>query len=205
MQKYSKKHSSWQVIDENELHFIIDAIIKGKDIPRCKYKKFIRIRNAFMIYLAYTLGLRPKECRCIKLSDIRRQKLYIPADNNKQRNNDVIPLPDIIFYKIQIYITALKEFFDNPIYLFPKRDNEPIDRGSHIRFFREASRRAGFPGLTLYSLRHSFGTNAYLRFHDIPKVGVLIRHYDFQYRTTLRYIHTASPIMREELLNELYN
>lgn len=194
-----------RVITEDELILIVKQMLKGTRITKQKYHIFARTRNASMCIFSYYLGLRPKECRCIKLSDFRGKRLYIPAENNKQRNNDVIPIPDFLFTKLLNYIDYLKTTFPNSIYLFPKRDLKPLDRGSHIRFFRYASRRVGIYNVSLYSLRHSFGTNCYLKLRDIQKTAILLRHYDCSCRTTMRYIHTASPVMREELFQELYN
>jgi integrase len=212
-----------QSISEEELKKIILAILKGNPKYKnlSKEKKFIRLRNIFMIFIQYYMGLRPKEARKIKLKhiDFQNKILFIPAENNKQRNQDNMPIPDIVFNVLLNYIYELKKIFKNSIWLFPnKYGNDCIDRGSHIRFFTLALLKSNLlqksycdkqnnlrNNLTLYSLRHSFGTNVYSKLKDIKKTASLLRHYDFQCRSTLIYIHTTQNQNRRDLFAEVYN
>ncbi len=171
-----------------------------------------------MLILQYYLGLRPMEARCIKLAHIKNKILYIPAENNKQRFQDTLPIPYFIYMKLISYINFRNKFFSNKDYLFPKKDNLPLDRGSHIRFFNFILKKCNLyqksyndkknnarGNLTLNSLRHSFGTFAYSKLHDIKQVACLLRHHDFLCRSTLIYIHTDENRNKLDLFDEIYN
>jgi len=212
-----------QIITQKQLSKILCSILTKKSKYKIsEHKKFLRIRNAFMIYSSYILGLRPMETRCIKVEHInlKEKTLFIPAENNKQRNQDTIPLPYFLYMNLISYIKNLYKFYPHSIWLFPDfhDSNECIDRGTHIRFFDEALKDAGLyqisytdkqgnkkRSLTLYSLRHSFGTNAYEKLGDLRKTANLLRHYDFLCRTTMVYIHTTESKSRRDLYNQLFS
>lgn len=209
MPKKPKKIPS--TITEEQLKKILAEILKRKN--------FVAKRNALMIVLSYYLGLRPKETRCIKIHDINfeEKNIFIPAENNKQRNEDYFPVPDFILKPIFNYIKKIPK---KTPWLFPNKNNfqQPLDRSTHRKFFNKAITKTGMNkisyidaqgkprhSLTLYSLRHSFGTFAYMKLKDIPKTSSLLRQYDFSFRTTLRYIHTANKIQRKTIMSEIYD
>jgi len=211
------------VLTEENINCILQSLLIGNPNQKVhsKDRLFSRVRNYFMVYLALGLGLRPKETRMIKISDIdfKEHSLYIPPSNNKQRQEDSLPIPYFVFDKLTIYLSYLRKIDKETVWLFPNTKNysEPIDRSTHIRFFRTALRRCklyriayideqGKPrgNLSLYSLRHSFGTYAYKKLKDIPKTASLLRHYDWQYRSTLVYSHTLSRVSRKSLFEQIY-
>ena len=187
--------------------------------------EFIEMRDATMVWLAYNLGLRPKETRLIKMDDLNleKQELYIPAENNKQRQQDVMPIPDFLFKSICKYLSLRNRYFYGSQWLFPREgitnEDLPVNRSTHSCMFRKALikaelykvaykdagnlKRANF---NLYSLRHSFASRVYDRTnHDIKKTALCLRHYDWQFRTTMRYIHTTNGTTRKGLMEELFN
>ncbi|OGJ12411.1 hypothetical protein A3K82_02605 [Candidatus Pacearchaeota archaeon RBG_19FT_COMBO_34_9] len=207
-----------EIITEEQLKKIIIEIAKTEK------NKFIAMRNVMMFLMGYYLGLRPGEIRCIKISDINfeNQTLFIPAENNKQRNeeND-FPLPDFIIDLLSNYI---KNIPFKTAWLFPcywnreRKKDVPVHRRVHQKAFTEVARRLGMLrvsyideqgkpryNLTLYSFRHRFGDYCYEKFnYDIKKTAMMLRHYDASCKTTLRYVHTANRVKRRELMNEIY-
>jgi len=95
---------------------------------------------------------------------------------------------------------------------FPSvRNGERIDRGTFSRNFKKSVKLAGLLkisyidkqnnpryNITLYTLRHSFATQVYLKTHDIKKLALMLRHYDFWCRSTLVYIHTAERLDKKK-------
>lgn len=215
-----------QTISEKDLFRIINFIlIKAKKSPSA-YKRFTGYRDSTIIFLCYFMGLRPKECKNIRVEDINFEEhtLFIPAMNNKQRNSDSFPIPDFCLNVILSYLDKRQEFFRTKEgWLFPAMDIrtrriKEISRGTLMRNFSLVLKKLGLlrvsyidkqghrkVNLTLYSLRHSFGTNVYSKNRDIRKTAVLLRHYDFLCRSTMVYIHTTQNKTREDLFKEVYS
>ena len=207
-----------QIITQEQLRKLILETSKEKN-------KFVAMRNTIMFLLGYYLGLRPREIRCIKISEINfeNKTLFIRAENNKQRNeeND-FPLPDFILNLLLDYIKKIpfKTIWLFPNYWNPERKKDvPVHERVHQRAFTEIARRLnllkisyidaqGKPryNLTLYSFRHRFGDYCYEKFsYDIKKTAMMLRHYDPSCRATLGYVHTAKRVRRRELMNQLYS
>lgn len=208
-----------QTINRKEFQKIIQTILNKN--THCLKTNFIKKRNALMITLQYFLGLRPKEARAIKIYDIdfEGEFLYIPPENNKQRNPDKFPIPSFLCIMIEKYILEKNKIYKKNPWLFPstRRKDCCIERGTHMRFFRDTLRKANLlrpvykdaknnirANLTLYSLRHSFGTRAMEILKDLRKVANLLRQYDFFCRSTLIYVHTANNNSRKEMLGLIY-
>ncbi len=213
-----------QTITEKEFYKITATLFKNpkrRKLP--PYQKFTRIRNFMIFSLCFYLGLRPKESKDIKVEHINfsEKTLYIPAENNKQRNQDILPIPDFILRKIRSYLQLKNKFFKESAWLFPAKyssnRNKNLSRGTLIKAWNDCLKKSGMLyksytdsngkpryNLTLYSLRHSFGTFSFEKLKDIKKVGSLLRHYDFQCRSTLRYIHTTQNSTRKNLFEEVY-
>lgn len=181
---------------------------------------FTAIRDITMYRFIYYNGLRPRECFNAKISylNFQEETFFIPAIANKQRNQDKIPLPKFLMPELRKYLKLRNKYYPNSSYLFPSTKSEKtIDRGTIIRQFRKAVKDAGllelsyidkqgFPryNITLYSLRHSYGTIVYTKTKDIRKTALLLRHRDFWCRSTLIYIHTAERLAQKELVNQIF-
>lgn len=211
-----------QTISLEQLKKILFVIMTDKnknDIT--PIRKFYRFRSCMMIYMSYFMGLRPKEVYAAKLEHLNMEKkaLYIPAENNKQRNEDLMPIPEPLIKNLIKYLELRKIYFPNNIWLFPscRFKKEHIDRSSYEHIFRRAVKLAGFyqvsyidkknlkrGNLTLYSLRHSFGSSIYEKTKDIRKTAIMLRHYDWQYRSALLYIHTTEQKSRKDMFDEIF-
>lgn len=207
-----------QIITEEQIIKII--LFTKKHTGQCS-RGFVSLRNIVMFLVGYHLGLRPAEIRKMKISHLNFEEktLFIPAENNKQRNEESdFPLPDFI---CEILFNYIKKIPFKTEWMFPSFRNPElcIDARNHQRAFTEISRRLnllyvcyldrqGNPryNLNLYSFRHRFGDFAYEKFgYDIKKTAKMLRHYDASCKTTLRYVHTAHKVERRELMNELYS
>ncbi len=214
-----------QAITEEDFNKITSAILtepKPKNIgPEIFY--FRQFRNCMMFFLMFYLGLRPKECYAAKLDylNLDKETLFIPAENNKQRNSDFIPLPNFILPILVKYLEVRNSLFKISSWLFPSdnwKHNSHLDTCFVAGVFKRAVKKANLyqigyidpngrkiPTLTPYSLRHSFGSRVYEKTHDIKKTANLLRQYDWQCRSALIYIHTTQNKGRKELLDEIYS
>lgn len=210
-----------QIVKEKTFLAMVSEYIKKSKRNLSKKEQFARVRNAIIFLICYYQGFRPKEAKDIKLEhiDFLNQMVYIPAENNKQRNQDIFPLQKNILEKIKEYIVYKNKFFDKSDWLFPSlRDSsKPVYRGTLIRAFtqmisifnlkqisyidKQGNKRLN---LSIYSLRHSFGTNAMHKIKDVKQVARLMRHYDPQCRSTYIYIHTDQMLSRKDLLCQVY-
>lgn len=173
-----------------------------------------------IIFVMYHTGVRPREITRAKLEylDITKGTLYIPGGNNKQREDDIIPLTDFVIQVLYQYLEIRKGHSCNGCpWLFPNISGQPIDRSTLAQLFKRAVKKAGLyklsyidkqghprGNLSLYSLRHSFATNAYLKLKDIRKVALLLRHRDYSCRSTMRYLHSAQELKYKDILDEVY-
>jgi integrase len=181
---------------------------------------FTRFRNVISWCLEYYNGLRPKESSNIKIEDlnITEKEIYIPAENNKQRNQDYMPIRNDLLDKLIAYLKLRDKMFPNSPYLFPSTWNseKPVYRGTLMRAFVVALEKANFKktsyndskgnkrlNFSQYSLRHSFGTFAMHSVKDNKQVAKLLRHYDPQCRSTYIYTHTDQMLSRRELLEKV--
>jgi len=180
--------------------------------------KFLRARNLLMCIMCYTAGFRPKEVYNAKLEhlNLSERTLYIPAENNKQRNQDYAPLPNSLIEPLKKYLAVRPD----SIWLFPSAGKTGhICRSSFAKFFRDALKKSKLYQVSyikknngkelkmsvynVYSLRHSFGVNTMDKLHDPRKVALLLRHYDEQLRSVWVYIHTLSKNKRKGIMDSL--
>lgn len=214
-----------RVITEEEFLLLLKTIkedekekVFGKD-----YQDFCKIRDITIYCMMMGLGLRPRECYEAKVRDINlnKREWIIPFYNNKQRQTDVIQLPDFIFRILYGYMEKRIVYgFQDSEWLFPTRhfrSKGKLSRNSINIKFKYYCQKAGLLNLTYidangqmrgdlhpYILRHSFGTRAYEKLGDINKVRILMRHRDLRCRATFLYVHLNDNLKRGEYLEKLY-
>ena len=211
-------------VRKNELNKILYGILDNGS----GYKKdlFIRLRNVFMVYFAYCLGLRPGECFRAKIEHINleKQEMYIPASHNKQRQSDLLFFPDFLIPQLEAYLKERNKRFPESEWMFPTRSIDRgdakgrMERSQFGKIFRDAIKKAGLyqvsyidaqglkrANLNVYSLRHGFGTRCYEKTKDLKQTSILMRHKDCSMRSTLMYVHLSEDKERKRLINEVYN
>lgn len=185
---------------------------------------FIARRDLLMYQIMYYHGFRPGECRLIKLSDInfREKTLFIPAQNNKERQQALIHILDFIFEKIKDYLDKrdFKSKWLFPSYLnkIRKRDKVVDPRTVQLNFNKRMKKlnllhvsyydKGGFAryDLNIYSFRKRFGTFAYLKFdYDVERADEVMRHEDQTHRSLWPYVKFAKEVMGKHLVLSLYN
>jgi len=174
-----------------------------------------------MILFSYILGLRPKECYCaeIKHLDLINNYIYIPSKNNKQRQDDFIPIPNFLLEKLIYYLKLRNKYHKNSKWLFPNRKDEHITLFHFHWILREALKKSdkcfikyfdkkGIPryNLNLYSLRHGFGTKVMKKTDlNLFKTAIALRHKDSKLRTTMKYVHIVDSFERKNIMIEVYS
>ena len=157
------------------------------------------LRTNAMLYLAYTLGLRPKEISRIKLDDISFKTSAITLRERKNCNPVVLPLPEDAVKAIAAYIIGARpDTSQRVLFLYLKPDYKPLT-GNHVaREISACMKRAGLS--SSYWLRHTYAQNLLEKDVSIFEIKEMMGHENIQ--TTRKYLHINIKLMREALFNE---
>jgi len=153
-----------------------------------------------MIYLAYTLGLRPKEISLISLKDISfaQKKIRLP-----DRKNTVplrLPLPDDVIKAIVVYVThARPQVKHRALFVTLTAPYRPISYYTVSHDISACLHRAGISE-SAYCLRHTYAQNLLEAGASIFQLKEMLGHDRIQ--TTQRYIHVHTQLMRKGLFDE---
>jgi len=158
------------------------------------------IRCNAMIYLAYTLGLRPTEISLISLGDIAFVKKEIRLPNRKNTVPLCLPLPEEALKAIVVYVTHVRPQVNHrTLFVNLTAPYRPI---SHYTVSYDISTCLHKTGITesAYSLRHTYAQNLLEAGASIFQLKEMLGHDRIQ--TTQRYIHVHTSLMRKRLFDE---
>ena len=153
-----------------------------------------------MIYLAYTLGLRPMEISLISLDDISFAKKEIRLVNRKNTVPLRLPLPVETLKAIVAHMaharhqTNLRALFVT--FTAPYR---PVSRYTVSYDISTCLHKTGISE-SAYCLRHTYAQNLLEAGASIFQVKEMLGHDRIQ--TTQRYIHVHTQLMRKALFDE---
>jgi site-specific recombinase XerD len=158
------------------------------------------IRTCAMVYLAYTLGLRPNEISKITLDDISFSDGNLRVPDRKTQDPVVLPLPEMTIKAIAVYIatvrpqTSLRQLFltcQNPI--------KPVSSNTVVYYVGKAMKDAGLTG-SAYWLRHTYAQNLLKIGRSIFEIKEMLGHQNIQ--SSQVYLHIDTKLMRKVLFNE---
>lgn len=145
------------------------------------------LKHRVLIGLIYSAGLRLKEVRHLRQSDIDFDRMQIHIRQTKYNKDRYVPLSPMIARGLKKYYYALKPidwvFNGKSIgsQLSPKGVQWPV---------REAVKKAGITKqASVHTLRHSYATHLLESGMDIDTVSKLLGHAHLT--TTLEYLHVA--------------
>jgi len=158
------------------------------------------LRTNAMVYLAYTLGLRPKEISLISLDDIAFEKEEIILPNRKNTNPLRLPLPEETLKAIVAYMAnARTQTNHRALFVNITAPYRPISHGSVSHDISTCLHKAGISE-SAYCLRHTYAQNLLEAGASIFQVKEMLGHDRIQ--TTRRYIHVHTQLMRKRLFDE---
>ena len=153
-----------------------------------------------MIYLAYTLGLRPGEISLISLGDIAFAKKEIRIPNRKNTVPMRLPLPDEALKAIVVYVThARPQIKHRALFVTLTAPHRPISHYTVSHDISVCLHKAGISE-SAYALRHTYAQNLLEAGASIFQVKEMLGHDRIQ--TTQRYIHIHTRLMRKRLFDE---
>ena len=159
-----------------------------------------QIRTYAMLYLAYTLGLRPKEISLLSLDDISFSKKEVRIGNRKNTLPMTLPLPEDTIKAIAAYIVGVRPKSDyRTLFLSLRAPYAPLCRANVVQTITRCMRRAQVPGSS-YWLRHTYAKNLLEQGASVFEIKEMLGHECLQ--STENYLHVHITQMREVLLDE---
>lgn len=145
---------------------------KGNLTPN-KHVKFLR--DAAMLELAYSSGLRASEIVNLRVGDIDLNGLFVKAKGKGGRER-TIPFGEVARKKLGEYLNLRSGYTkDNP--LFEGKMGKPISRNWFWYMVKYYARRVGIPtSISPHVIRHSFATHLLEGGADIKAVQTLLGH-----------------------------
>jgi site-specific recombinase XerD len=159
------------------------------------------IRTYAMVYLAYTLGLRPVEISTITLDDISFKKKELTIRCRKANNPTTLPLPDDTIKAIAAYVIKVRSKTTyRELFLSLSAPYTPISSAVVIHHISKAMKEAGLCSTT-YWLRHTYAQNLLHIGRSIYEIKEMLGHESIQ--STQRYLHIDTELMRKVVFNEI--
>jgi site-specific recombinase XerD len=159
-------------------------------------------RDNAMIYLAYTLGLRPKEISLISLDDIAFAKEEIILPNRKNTTPLRLPLPEEALKAIVAYMAHARPQTDHrALFVNLTAPYRPVFHYTVSYDISNCLHKAGISE-SAYCLRHTYAQNLLETGASIFQVKEMLGHDRIQ--TTRRYIHVHTRLMRKRLFDETF-
>ena len=158
------------------------------------------VRTCAMIYLAYTLGLRPVEISKITLDDISFTDSDLRVPDRKTKQPAVLPLPEITVKAIAAYIaTARPQTPFRQLFLTCKNPTRPISSNTVVYYIGKAMKDAGLSS-SAYWLRHTYAQNLLHIGRSIFEIKEMLGHQNIQ--SSQAYLQIDTTLMRKVLFDE---
>ncbi|MCK5603463.1 tyrosine-type recombinase/integrase, partial [Candidatus Pacearchaeota archaeon] len=160
------------------------------------------LRVNAVIYLAYTMGLRPKEICQVTLDDISFKKRELRIKVRKCDNPSTQPIPKKTIKAIAAYLIGGRPVCKRrEVFLNINSPHRSMSYSILHRDVRKCMRKAGLPpGASTYWLRHTYAQNLLEAGASIYEIKEMMGHKDIE--STEKYLHVHANLMREVLFDE---
>lgn len=159
------------------------------------------LRNAAMLELLYSCGLRVSECCGLRFPDLFLEQKYlrVMGKGSKER---LVPMSDVAVARITDYLPIRQEISEKPgcrDYLFLSRLGRPLSRQMLFLVIKEQAKAAGIDkSISPHTLRHSFATHLLEGGASLAAIRDMLGHADIA--TTEIYTHVELSGLRDEIL-----
>ena len=174
----------------------IDRLIDSIDLSTAH-----GVRNAAMLELLYSCGLRVSECCELRFQDLSLEHKYlrVMGKGSKER---LIPMSDTAVARIMDYIPIRQEIQEKPgcrDFLFLSRLGRPLSRQMVFMVIKELAKEVGIQkSISPHTLRHSFATHLLEGGASLSAIRDMLGHADIA--TTEIYTHVELAGLRDEIL-----
>ncbi|MCE9562644.1 MAG: site-specific integrase [Planctomycetes bacterium] len=148
----------------------------------------------FLHFLRLT-GARPCEARTLRWTDIKLDAGVVVLTEHKTSQTQRVPKPRVIALDEEIVklLIAIRSRNEPGELVFYNHRGTPWNRSSLSLRMQRGRIKAEIPAdVTLYGLRHAFGTRAIINGLDIKSLAELMGH--MTTRTTEHYVHIAGNV-----------
>lgn len=179
--------------------------------PRCLTQNEIRrlfgrmrreterdLRANAMVYLAFTLGLRPKEISLMTLDDIGFETCELSLPYRKNSRPAVVPLSEEALKALTAYILYARKGTRRAVFLHLK-DDRPLSGNRVSKEIGACMRRSGVPK-SAYCLRHTYAQQLLEQGFSVFEIKEMMGHQAL--KTTQRYLQIHTSLMRRVLFDE---
>jgi len=177
--RYSKTPKKLPVfLNRDELKRLFNAIENAK--------------HKLMIQLMYSAGLRVSELLYLRVKDLEIEMGFGWIRKGKGSKDRPFIIAKKLKNEIVYYI--IENNLRHYDFLFARNKVIPLSARTVQEILKQAAKKAGIKKkVHPHMLRHSFGTHLVEEENDITDVQKLLGHNDV--KTTMVYVHTASPKM----------
>jgi integrase/recombinase XerD len=166
----------------------VDLLLTQPDVSTAR-----GLRDAAMLELMYSAGLRISELISLKRKDVLPENNLIKCrgKGGKQR---LIPIGEVAMRKLREYLEI--RLARDSEWLFPTRLRKPFSRPGAWKMINGYIRSAGITKkVTPHTLRHSFATHLLSGGADLRSIQEMLGHADIS--TTQVYTHVANDRLKE--------
>ena len=157
-------------------------------------------RTYAMVYLVYSLGLRPVEVSRITLDDISFKRGELALPKRKKGNPVTLPVPENTIKTIALYLSKDRpKSLSRELFLTHHFPYHPVSSNTVTGYISKAMKQAGLPS-SAYWLRHTYAQNLLHMGRSIYEVKEMMGHQNIQ--STHRYLHINTELMRKVLFHE---
>lgn len=173
----------------------IDAILDAVDMDSTEGP-----RNAAMIELLYSCGLRVSELTSLRLSDIFPDDGYLRV-YGKGRKERLVPMSQSAIRAIEIYLATrtVEPKKGEEVYLFLSKRGKAISRITVFTIVKALAGKADIQkSISPHTFRHSFATHLLEGGAHLEAIRLMLGHADIS--TTSIYTHIDRSHLREQIL-----
>jgi site-specific recombinase XerD len=158
------------------------------------------LRNYAMVYLAYTLGLRPREISLIRLDDISFVDRELRLPSRKNATPVTLPVPEETLKAIAAYLVGGRpKSSSRRLFLNLKPPFRPATADRVSYYIGKCIRDMGVPA-SAYWLRHSYAQNLLEAGRSIYEIKEMLGHEHID--SSRKYLSIHTKLMREVLFDE---
>lgn len=159
----------------------------------------LSIRNATIVELMYSCGLRVSEVVNLKVSSLHQKDKLISIQNSKRDKDRLVPYGQSATIKLERYFQESRLILvddDETEWLFPSVNGKKLTRARIWGLISDAAKMAGLKkAVHPHTLRHSFATHLLLNGADLRIIQELLGHSDL--KTTQNYTHIDDRKIKE--------
>jgi integrase/recombinase XerD len=167
---------------------LLPTVLSADEIARI-LEHTRNLKHWTMLATLYATGLRSKELRLLKVSDIDSPRMVLHIRNGKGQVPRDLALSPVLLERLRVYWRWRKP----KEWLFPSQERQEHPMGGRsLRFIcANAGRRAGIEKLVHpHVFRHSYATHLLEAGADLRLIQVLLGHVDI--RTTACYLRVST-------------